>query len=172
MAETGQIANPIFGEKLYQQRARLALPLLVRQAEVRRTVYYSDLAGELDMPNPRNLNYVLGSIGQSLIDLSEAWGETIPAIQCIVINKQTELPGEGIGWFLGNDGKAATHFLGSVVGDIESFRKLPRKLQKDLVSAELQRVFLYRRMRSGSCSRLSSFSMSGMTLVLLIGSFV
>lgn len=142
MSETAQIANPISGDKLYQQRARLALPLLVRQAEVRKTIYYSDLAQELEMPNPRNLNYVLGSIGQSLLDLSKDWGENVPAIQCLVINKQTELPGEGVGWFFGSDGKPS-HFLGSVVGDVEDFRKLPKKTQKDLVNAELQRVFLY-----------------------------
>jgi hypothetical protein len=139
MSETAQIASPIAGDKLYQKRARLALPLLVRQAEVRKTIYYSDLAQELDMPNPRNLNYVLGSIGQTLIDLSKDWGENIPALQCVVINKQTELPGEGIGWFFGNDGKSS-HFLGSVVGEDEGFRKLPKKTQKELVKAELQRV--------------------------------
>lgn len=143
MSETAQIANPISGDKLYQQRARTALPLLVRQAEVQRSIYYSDLAEELEMPNPRNLNYVLGSIGQSLIDLSKQWRENIPAIQCVVINKQTELPGEGIGWFFNNGESSPAHFLGSVVGDIDSFRKLSRNRQKALVNEELQRVYLY-----------------------------
>jgi len=60
---TAKISAPISGEKLYQERARAALPLLVRQAQAGAPIFYSDLADELGMPNPRNLNYVLGSIG-------------------------------------------------------------------------------------------------------------
>jgi hypothetical protein len=50
------------GSKLYQERARKALPLLVRQAKAEQPIYYSALAEYLDMPNPRNLNYVLDYI--------------------------------------------------------------------------------------------------------------
>ncbi len=64
--ETGEVAKFIEGKKLYQERARKALPLLVRQALANQPILYSDLAQELDMPNPRNLNYVLGSIGYTL----------------------------------------------------------------------------------------------------------
>jgi hypothetical protein len=94
---TAKISEPISGEKSYQVRARAALPLLVRQAQAGIPVLYSDLAEELRMPNPRNLNYVLGSIGQSLERLSKAWKTKVPPIQCLVINKSTGLPGEGMG---------------------------------------------------------------------------
>lgn len=60
------------GDKLYQQRARLALPYLVRQAKANKKIYYSDLAHEVDMPNARNLNYVLGEIGTALESLAKA----------------------------------------------------------------------------------------------------
>lgn len=56
---TAQIAELINGNKLYQIRAREALPLLVRQAHSAQTIFYSDLAAELKMPNPRNLNLFL-----------------------------------------------------------------------------------------------------------------
>ncbi len=49
------------------------------------------------MPNPRNLNYVLGSIGQSLERLSKAWKTKVPPIQCLVVNKSTGLPPFGGG---------------------------------------------------------------------------
>jgi len=62
--ETAKIAGPISGKRLYQERARAALPLLVRQGHAESPIYYSELAVELGMPNPRNLNFVLGSIGQ------------------------------------------------------------------------------------------------------------
>ena len=71
--ETGEVAKSIEGEKLYQKRARKALPILVRQALAHQPIFYSDLANELDMPNPRNLNYVLGSIGQTLQEISDEW---------------------------------------------------------------------------------------------------
>lgn len=89
------------GDKLYQRRARRALPILVRQAQAARPIYYSDLAEELGMPNPRNLNYVLGSVGVALEHLSGEWnaGE-VPPIQALVCNKETGLPGVGLGTFV------------------------------------------------------------------------
>lgn len=127
--ETAKIAKPISGDKLYQKRARAAFPLLIRQAQAHTPIYYSDLARELGMPNPRNLNYVLGSIGQALKLLSREWDEEISPIQCLVINKNTGLPGEGIGWF---------------ITDKTDFRKLSRKQQRLLLEAELQKTYSYR----------------------------
>lgn len=76
--ETAEIAENFWGDKLYQQRARKALPFLVRQAIVGETIFYSDLAEELEMPNARNLNYVLGCIGTTLEELAEETEEEIP----------------------------------------------------------------------------------------------
>ncbi len=85
--ETGEktFNADIHGEKLYQKRARKALPILVRQAKAEQPIYYSDLAEELNMPNPRNLNYVLGAVGNSLKKLEKKWKEEIPLINVIVI---------------------------------------------------------------------------------------
>src|SRR5688572_14354087 len=98
--ETAQIARSIEGDKLYQRRARLALPLLVRQAQAGSPIRYGELAAELGMENARNLNYVLGSVGQALEELSARWKEKIPGIQFLVVNKNTGLPGHGVGWFV------------------------------------------------------------------------
>ncbi len=116
------------GDELYQKRARKALPLLVRQAQAQSKIYYSDLAPKLGMTNSRNLNYVLGYIGQALESLSREYGwKRIPPIQCLVVNKKTGLPGEGIWWFKWED----------------DFRKWPRGKQRALVEAELQEIFSY-----------------------------
>jgi hypothetical protein len=128
--ETAKIAKPIAGDKLYQQRARATLPLLVRQAHAGSSIKYGELADELGMPNPRNLNYVLGSIGQAIKALSKQWRKEVPPIQCLVINKHTGLPGEGIGWF---------------ITDKEDFRRLPKAQQRRLVEAELHKVFAFPR---------------------------
>lgn len=82
------------------------------------------------MPNPRNPNYVLGSIGQSLERLAKAWKSKVPPIQCLVVNKNTGLPGEGIGWFLVKK---------------EDFAMLPLRQKRAIVEAELQYVFSYPR---------------------------
>jgi hypothetical protein len=119
------------GEKLYQERARAALPLLVRQATQSATVFYSDLAAELGMPNERNLDYVLGYIGEAVESLSQDWKkEEVPPILCLVINKRNRMPGEGVGWFITKK---------------EDFRKLPRKEQRRLVAIVLEKVFAYHR---------------------------
>ena len=129
MEET-RVSELLSGDKLYQQRAREALPLLVRQAQVRRETVYSALARQLRMPNPRNLNYVLGYIGEALQSLSTVWNEDIPPIQCLVVNKSTGLPGEGIWWFITSE---------------DAFYGLSRERQRAILGAELQKVFEYPR---------------------------
>jgi hypothetical protein len=129
-SETGKFAKLISGDKLYQQRAREALPQLVRQAQIREEIVFSELAVQLGMPNPRNLNYVLGYIGEALQSLSTEWDETIPPIQCLVVNKSTGLPGQGIGWF---------------VTSKEDFYSLSREGQKTILRAELQKMYEYPR---------------------------
>lgn len=93
---TSSIARSISGNALYQKRARSALPILVRQAMASEKIFYGDLAKELDMPNARNLNYVLGSIGNALLELGKEWKEDIPPIQGVVVNQGTGLPGDGV----------------------------------------------------------------------------
>ena len=77
----------------------------MRQAHAGNPLYYSDLALELGMPNPRNLNFVLGSIGRTLENLSKLWREKIPPLECLVLNKSTNLPGDGVGGFLISRGR-------------------------------------------------------------------
>lgn len=129
-AETVERAKPFDnGTRLYQQRARAALPLLVRQAKAGQTIYYGDLAEELGMPNAKNLNYVLGSIGQALIKLGEKQGKTIPPIQCLVVNRSTGLPGEGIKAFI----------------EKEDYKSLSKMERRRIVKGQLRKIFHYRK---------------------------
>lgn len=128
--KTGEIAKPLPGNRLYQQRAMQAFPILVRQAFANQPIYYSDLADELGMPNPRNLNFVLGSIGQTVQNLAKKWKEEIPPITCLVVSKTTGLPSGGVAWF---------------IGDTHAFDKLPLKQRRAIVKTELQKIFAYSR---------------------------
>lgn len=127
--QTAEIANYnlLDGEKLYLVRAKTILPYLVRQAKAGQTIYYSDLAEEVGIPNPRNLNYILGAIGNAVIDLSKQTKTEIPLIQCVVINKRQELPGEGIGWFISPD----------------DFDKLNKTQKQKVVAAQLAKIYTF-----------------------------
>ena len=126
--KTPLIADNIFGEKLYQQRARMALPILVRQAKAKQKIYYEDIARELGIPNPRNMNYPLGSIGVTLEELSKKWGEEIPKIQCVVVNQRDELPGEGISWF---------------ITDKDNYGSLTKQEKQELLDINLASIYFY-----------------------------
>jgi hypothetical protein len=121
--------DDITGNKLYQQRARIALPILVRQAKAEQTISYADLAKELEMPNARNLNFVLGAIGNSLSKLEEIIGEKIPLINALVVNKKTGLPGEGIEWFLENK---------------KNYDLSSKKQKKTSIQRLLQEIFIFK----------------------------
>jgi len=105
MAKTAEIATGFHGDKLYQKRARIVLPILVRQAKADQPIFYEDLAQEVGMSNARNLNYPLGCIGDALNLLSADWGDEIPHIQALVKNHQTNLPGPGFDGFLEEKGE-------------------------------------------------------------------
>jgi hypothetical protein len=132
VSETAEIAQGIFGDKLYQERARRALPILVRYAEAGRPLIYMELAGDLSVPNARNMNFVLGSVGTSLADLSRRWHEEIPPLQCLVVNKTTRMPGIG-----------ANHFL--LQG--QYFSNLPKAQRRAIVDAIHAQIFRYPRWR-------------------------
>jgi hypothetical protein len=121
-------ASVLSGNSLYVQRAREAFPLLVRQALAREKIAYSDLADEMNMPNARNLNYVLGAIGKAIKELSSEWQQEVPPLQCLVVNKHTGLPGEGVAWF---------------IRDLKDFKKRTPEERKQILGVELVKVFNY-----------------------------
>ena len=129
---TAQLVGPacgtIEGHKLYQKRARSALPILVRQAKAMQPLTYKDLAHELGMPNPRNLNYVLGSIGNSLVALADEWERRIPPLEALVLNAESRVPGDGVSWF---------------TFDANGYRLATLQQKKEIVRALLAEVFVF-----------------------------
>jgi len=131
MPDAANRAKPIDPDGgLYQRRALMALPILVRQAWAAQTIYYGDTAAELGMANPRNLDFVLGSVGKSIQELSREWNEKIPPLQAIVINKGTELPGEGFADF---------------APEPSEFRKAPVQIRRRILRPLLSSVYSYPR---------------------------
>ena len=116
------------GAKTYQQRARSALPILVRQAKAHQTMFYSELALEIGISNPRTLNYPLDSIGRALLDLGKRWGRRVPPIQALVINKLSGYPGEGFSPFAHGE---------------QDFKRLPRRERRRIVRSMFEEVFIF-----------------------------
>lgn len=87
--------------------ARLALPILLWVAKKGRTITYKQLAEELQAKHGEVIKRRMtlygkpaGKIGYTLIKLAEEWQEDVPPVNAIVVNAQTELPGEGANYFI------------------------------------------------------------------------
>jgi hypothetical protein len=106
----------------------------VRQALASQKITYAALAEELGMPNARNLNFVLGSIATTLVELTQRWQEEVPRIQCIVINQQTGLPGAGVDPMLTGgstsklDPRQKEAIVDRVLGEVFGYPKWPAVL--------------------------------------------
>lgn len=90
-------------ENVSAQRARRALPILVRQARAEQPITYEDLSRELGMKHHRPVRIAAGYIGYTLEAIGNArgWRDRVPPpLQSIVVNKETGLPGIGVDPFM------------------------------------------------------------------------
>lgn len=115
-------------DKLYVQRAKLAFPILVRQARAEKPIFYSNLAKEIGMSNARNLNYVLGAVGNWIKDLEKKTNKKIPLINFIVINRSEKIPGSGVEEFI-------------AYADFESLNKSQKRKVVDKILTD---IYLYK----------------------------
>ncbi len=98
MDHAPQQLNLYGNEKHYQKVGRSAFPILIHLAKVREFITYGELAKKINVSNPRNLNYPLGSVWVTLYELQEEWRVEIPQIDIpyltsLVVNKDTGHPG-------------------------------------------------------------------------------
>lgn len=87
-------------EKPYQKVGRSAFPILIHLAKAGEIITYGELAKKIDVSNPRNMNFPLGSIWVTLYELQEEWRTEIPQIDIpyltfLVVSKDTGHPGYG-----------------------------------------------------------------------------
>ncbi len=100
------LPNALTGNRWTKYTARASLPLLVWCAKNGRTITYGQLDKEIVDRGWGNHVMVVqyghpaGAIGSALIETEEKWGHPIPPINALVINKNTQLPGHGVDWYL------------------------------------------------------------------------
>lgn len=112
------------GDRKTQRYARKAFPVLVRQAFTSEPMTYQQLACEIG-EHHRAIGRTLGVIGRALEDLSKEWGEQIPPIQALVVNKDLGVPGEGVAQFTSQPRDYKN-------GSLETKRAIASELQKDV----------------------------------------
>lgn len=85
-------------EEITYKRALAALPILVRQVLFTndKTITYKQLGEEIDAHHRGGVVPALFCIEKLLVKLGEHWEEEIPAIQGIVVNQKTRLPGKSV----------------------------------------------------------------------------
>jgi len=112
------------GDNLSQKRARVTLPILVRQAMASQRITYGNLGKELGLHH-RALRYPLGCIGDTLLELSERWQEDVPPIQGLVVNHETGMPGESVNFLYGRkpDPREKEAIVEAVLGKVFSYPK-------------------------------------------------
>lgn len=94
------------GDKWTQVVARKVLPLLVWYAQCGQTITY----GQLDQEIVRRgwwssvalqaYGHPAGAIGNALLETGHKWGERIPLLNALIINKEGQLPSDGVDSFL------------------------------------------------------------------------
>ena len=115
--------NMFSGNELYQQRARVALPILVECAKARKTITYEELGAAVGMRDLRSIERVCGSIEKTLADFQKYLDEnTVPRITNLVIR---------------NDGRPGAWVCEQLTGDRE---KAPPQEEYD---ALLERIYNY-----------------------------
>ena len=116
------IAKHVPDKKPYQKRARVMLPILVRQADANQEITYGNLGKELDL-HPRVLRHSLDCIGKTLLELGERWQEDIPPIQGLVVNQGTGMPGDSVNFLYGQkiDPRQKEAIVEAVLGKVFSY---------------------------------------------------
>lgn len=79
------------------------LPVLVRQARSQRPMTYGAVAAEVGMSHHRPVQRAAGYIGYALDEIAGLRGwrrRPPPALQSLIINKETGLPGHGVNGFM------------------------------------------------------------------------
>lgn len=94
------------GQRWTDVTARTILPLVIWFAKKGRTVTYQQLDEEIvnrgwghHVMFPK-YGYPAGAIGHALIETEEEWGDSIPPLNAIIVNKKNKMPGKGVDWFL------------------------------------------------------------------------
>ena len=107
MADASDLWNKHAPQPWRRKVAPRVLEIVLQRARDGTTITYGELATELnrrfgfkEMPIKPLYGQAIGAVGFALQDLGKIWGELIPPINTIVVNKATTLPGDGADYFL------------------------------------------------------------------------
>lgn len=94
------------GDSWTKNTARIVLPLIIWCAKNGRTITYGQLDREIVNRGwghhvmAVQYGHPAGTIGNALIETEEEWGDVIPPLNALIVNQATQLPGDGVNWYL------------------------------------------------------------------------
>ena len=94
------------GDSWTKYTARTVLPLIIWCAKNGRTISYGQLDREIVNRGwghhvmAVQYGHPAGTIGNALIETEEEWGDAIPPLNALIVNQTTQLPGDGVNWYL------------------------------------------------------------------------
>lgn len=100
------LAEALHGDSWTKYTARTVLPLIVWCAKNGRTITYGQLDREIVARGwghhvmAVQYGHPAGTIGNALIETEEEWGDPIPPLNALIVNQSTQLPGDGVNWYL------------------------------------------------------------------------
>ena len=129
----------IKGDRWTKVTARHALPILVWCAKHGRCITYGQLNSEIvnrqlghHVP-PVQYGHPAGAIGSALNEIEERWGEPVPPLNAIVVNRASMLPGRGVNYFLEHYYQPDDHVENM---DLEDRRAVVEEVQADVFAYE------------------------------------
>lgn len=100
------LPEALLGDTWTKYTARTVLPLIVWCAKNGKTITYGRLDREIVERGwghhvmAVQYGHPAGTIGDALIETEEEWEDSIPPLNALIVNQATQLPGDGVNWYL------------------------------------------------------------------------
>ncbi|MBU4185357.1 MAG: hypothetical protein KKI12_01520 [Proteobacteria bacterium] len=94
------------GDSWTKYTARTVLPLIIWCAKNGKTITYGQLDREIVNRGwghhvmAVQYGHPAGTIGDALIETEEEWEDSIPPLNALIVNQTTQVPGDGVNWYL------------------------------------------------------------------------
>lgn len=133
------LPETLLGVSWTKYTARTVLPLIVWCAKNGRTITYGRLDREIIERGwghhvmAVQYGHPAGTIGDALIQTEEEWEDSIPPLNALIVNKTTQLPGDGINWYLERYAEPEKHVDNM---SLDEKRAIVEEIQDDIFSYE------------------------------------
>lgn len=133
------LPEALLGDKWTKYTARTVLPLIVWCAKNGRTITYGQIDREIVNRGwghhviAVQYGHPAGTIGDALIETEEDWEDSIPPLNALIVNQTTQLPGDGVNWYLERYAETEKHIDNM---SLDEKRAIVEEIHADIFSYE------------------------------------